>query len=92
MSLWFRVPGGHFCRSEVFHFVGEDLSVAFVWLGSSNWGIVYWGHGFSLLWHGGHPRLLVVWSMLLVPREPPLVVAFVVSFVRVGSLGVSLFS
>ena len=61
-------------------------------LGSGDWEIVYWGHGFSLLWHGGHPRLLVVWSMLLVPREPPLIVPFVVSFVRVGSLGVSLFS
>ena len=79
MSLWFRVPGGHFCRSEVFHFVGEDLSVAFVCLGSGDWGNVYWGHSFFLFGTGdiSDSRLLV----LLVPREPPLIVSFVVSFV-----------
>ena len=49
--------------------------------GSGDWEVVYWGHSFSLLWHGGHPRLLVVWYVLLVRREPPLIVSFVVSFV-----------
>ena len=84
------VPGEHFCRSGVFTLSGMFCRSRLGVLGSGDWGNVYWGHSFFLFGTGDIPdsRLLV----LSVPREPPLIVSFVVSFVLCGSSGVSLFS
>ena len=89
LSLWFRVPGGHFCRSGVFTFWG-CLSVAFVCLGSGDWELVYWGHGFSLLGHGGHPGLLVI--CVVGATGATAHVSFVVSFVCEAVQGFPCFS
>ena len=73
------VPGGHFCRSGVNHFVGDDCRSLLCVLESGDWGYVYWGHSFFLFGTGDISDSW--WFVLLVPREPPLIVSFVVPFV-----------
>ena len=54
------VQGGHFCQSEVFHYVGVGCVGRVCVLGVWRLGECLLGPWLLPTWHGGHPRLLVV--------------------------------